>query len=409
MQLRDRAAAIGPTALAVRIAPIVGLVITAGAVAFLVLQTLDKGLIDLAVFRAAGRAFLDGTPLYSNEFVRPHGLRFIYAPFAAMLFAPMAIIPVSALEMAWTIGNIVLVWWILGALLRRAGVSRGSQYIAVALLGTALLLEPVRASFFFGQINITLMALVVADCAGVIPRRYRGIATGIAAAIKVTPAAFGVLFLLRRDFRAFFQAIATGIATIIIGFLVAPQASLFYWAEEFFRTDRAGSHEYRPNQALTGVLARLGLEGSLQEVLWLIGALTIVAAATWAAYRFARAGDGYVDFGLIALASLAAAPFAVSHHWVYTIMLVPMLVAPRYARWRLLIGAAIVTYIVGPYKYVEAGSGPNLETFTIQNGHFWAAMALLVAAVVAAMRLPRAVPAEKTAEPQLAMASASGR
>ncbi|AEF39141.1 glycosyltransferase 87 family protein [Hoyosella subflava] len=396
MQLRDTEATPGLSARTVRFVSIVGLVITVGAIAYLFKRTLETSPIDLAVFQAAGQAFVDGTPLYNNEFERPHGLRFIYAPFAAMLFAPMAALPLSALELLWTAANIGLVWWILTALLRRAGVARNVRFIATAILGLALLLEPIRTSFFFGQINVTLMALVVADCAGVIPRRYRGIATGIAAAIKVTPAAFGLVFLLRRDYRSLFQAIATGIGTIIVGFLVAPQASVFYWTEEFFRTDRAGGHDYRPNQALTGVLARLGLDDGLEDILWVFGALAIIAAATWAAYRFTRAGDHYVAFGLVALASLGAAPFAVSHHWVYVLMLVPMLVAPRYAKWRLLTGAATLVYLVGPYKLVAADTGPNLATFTVQNGHFWAAMALLVGAVVAARRLPRQAAATET-------------
>lgn len=404
MQLRDHIATPGLTSRTVRFVSLAGFLLTAGVIGFLMLRTVEMNLIDLAVFRAAGQAFIDGTPLYNDEFARPYGLRFIYAPFAALLFSPMALFPMGILEIVWTLANIGLVWWILTALLRRAGVTHAARAIAGALLGVALMFEPIHTSFYFGQINITLMALVVADCAGVIPRQYRGIATGVAAAIKVTPAAFGLVFLLRRDFRALLQAIVTGLATIVVGFLVAPQASIFYWTNEFFRTDRAGNHEYRPNQALTGVIARLGIEGSLAKILWLMGAVLIVGAATWAAYRFTRAGDHYVAFGLVALASLAAAPFAVSHHWVYTIMLVPMLVAPRYARWRLLIAAASLVYIVGPYTLVEAGTGPNLATFTVQNGHFWAAIALLVAAVVAAARLPRVIEPAAQREPELAVA-----
>src|SRR3546814_9578092 len=47
-------------------------------------------LVDLSVYRDAGIAYLDGLPLYSEQFPTSTGLRFIYAPFAAIVFAPMA-------------------------------------------------------------------------------------------------------------------------------------------------------------------------------------------------------------------------------------------------------------------------------------------------------------------------------
>ncbi|WP_225443231.1 glycosyltransferase 87 family protein [Lolliginicoccus lacisalsi] len=351
-------------------------------------------LIDLAVFQAAGQAFLDGTPLYSDDFERPHGLRFIYAPFAAMLFAPLALIDEPLLQLAWTITSVALVWAILLMLLRHAwpalrATPARAMTVATALLGVALVLEPILSTKYFGQINLVLITLVVADLTGTIPRRFRGIATGIAAAIKVTPAAFGLVFLLRKDLGSVARAIATGLATILIGFLVRPESSMWYWTYEFFRTDRAGGHSYGPNQALTGMLARTGLDGTAKDILWLAGALLIVALATWCAWRFTRRGDHVVALGLVALASLAAAPFAVTHHWVYVLVLLPIAVAPAYRAWRALVIPAIVVFIVAPHRFAIddpssiAGIAYN---FVVGNGQFWTAMVLLGAAFIAARR-----------------------
>ena len=65
-----------------------------------------------------------------------------------------------------------------------------------------LLLEPVRSTLAYGQVNIVLMALVALDCLTAEPRWPRGALTGLAAALKLTPAAFVLFFLLRRDYRA---------------------------------------------------------------------------------------------------------------------------------------------------------------------------------------------------------------
>ncbi|WP_278313570.1 glycosyltransferase family 87 protein [Lolliginicoccus levis] len=373
---------------------LLGIITTIIAIGVVMYRAATGDLIDLAVFQAAGQAFVDGTPLYSNDFQRPHGLRFIYAPFAAMLFAPMALVDLPLLRLAWTIVNVILVWAILWMLLRHAwpalrSTAARTAIVATALLGVALFLEPTVSTRYFGQINLVLITMVVADLTGTIPRRFRGIATGIAAAIKVTPAAFGLVFLLRKDLGSVARAIATGLATIAIGFLVRPESSMWYWTYEFFRTDRAGGHSYGPNQALTGVLARIGLEGTAKDALWVAGALLIVATATWCAWRFTRRGDHIVALGLVALASLAAAPFAVTHHWVYALVLLPIAVAPAYRSWRPLICTAIVVFIVAPHRYAidePSGIAANAYNFVVGNGQFWMAMALLIGAVIVARR-----------------------
>ncbi len=72
-------------------------------------------------------------------------------------------------------------------------------------------LEPIRSNFDFGQINVVLMTLVIADC---VPRRTpwpRGMLLGVAIALKLTPAVFLLYFLLRRDTRALLVTAASAV------------------------------------------------------------------------------------------------------------------------------------------------------------------------------------------------------
>ncbi|GAA5156562.1 MULTISPECIES: glycosyltransferase 87 family protein [Amycolatopsis] len=73
---------------------------------------------------------------------------------------------------------------------------------------TLVWLEPVHSTFDFGQVNLLLMGLVTADVL-LARRRARGTGVGLAAAIKLTPLAFLLFFLVRRDHRALGTAIAT--------------------------------------------------------------------------------------------------------------------------------------------------------------------------------------------------------
>ncbi len=85
---------------------------------------------------------------------------------------------------------------------RQAWPAAGSPWTVGWLLPAALLLEPLRSDLAYGQVDIVLMALVTLDCLTVEPRWPRGVLTGLAAAVKLTPAAFVLFFLLRRDYRA---------------------------------------------------------------------------------------------------------------------------------------------------------------------------------------------------------------
>jgi Glycosyltransferase family 87 len=61
-----------------------------------------------------------------------------------------------------------------------------------AVVAAGFLLEPVYHTLYLGQVNLFLMALVMTDISRVARGRTAGIGVGLAAAIKLTPAAAGV-------------------------------------------------------------------------------------------------------------------------------------------------------------------------------------------------------------------------
>ena len=378
-------------------AQVVGLLVAAAVAVGFGITIADHGFIDLDVYRAGGRAFLDGAPLYGSEFAAgsPAGLRFIYAPFAAALFVPFTLMPADLAHGVWTVITVLLVLWVLHAVCSRLGVT-SPPMPALVLLAPALLLEPVRETVSFGQVNVVMVALVVLDATGVIPKRFRGIGIGIAAAVKVTPAAFGLLLLVRRDYASIVRAAGAFLACAAIGYALDPADSTEYWTSVFFDSSRAGGAEYGPNQAITGLLARLGLEGTTRDVVWLLACAVIVPATAWAAYRFTRAGEHVLALSVVALASLLCAPFAVSHHWSYVVLLLPLLAARQYAAWRYPIGAAAIVFSLGAVWFLPIGEDLEHERWSwldqlTGNSECLAGIALMVGAVVVARRrTPRA-------------------
>jgi alpha-1,2-mannosyltransferase len=163
------------------------------------------------------------------------------------------------------------------------------------------------------------MALVAADCLDRSPRWPRGALTGIAAAVKLTPAAFVLFFLLRRDWRAAVTAALSFLACTGAGFLFAWHDSVEYWTSVLFQASRPGSPVYAANQSITGVIARAGLDPSSLAgmALWLALSGGVVVLACLGMRRALAASQQAWALSLNALAGLLISPISWSHHWVW--------------------------------------------------------------------------------------------
>ena len=286
--------------------------------------------IDADVYRMGGRAWLDGFPLYADGamFHTSGGLDlpFTYPPLAAITFSPLALAPLalgSVVITAITAALLVLSVWLV---LRRLGVNGTAAWWAsaaiVALSVTTL--EPVRANFSFGQINVVLMTLVIADC---VPRRTpwpRGVLLGLAIALKLTPAVFLLYFVLRRDLRSTSTAVASFAAATALGFALAWRDSLEYWTHTVHDTDRIGTATWNTNQNAAGALARLELSDHFHFAVWTLACLAMLALTVWAVRRVLAAGrdegeSSTLALMCVALFGLVVSPVSWSHHWVWAL------------------------------------------------------------------------------------------
>ncbi len=312
--------------------------------------------IDIDVYRMGGQAWLDGRPLYSDGAVfhtrAGLNLPFTYPPLAAIAFAPFAWLPLPVASAAITVTTLVLLMVSTVLILTRMNVWQHSAlpdpawlrrtWLAAAIVAPAVVyLEPVRSNFDFGQINVVLMTLVIADC---VPRRThwpRGVLVGIAIALKLTPAVFLLFFLLRRDIRAMVTGVASAAVATALGMVLAWRDSWEYWTVTIRDTDRIGTATLNTNQNIAGALARLGIGAGERFTLWTLACFAVLALTVWSARRVLRAagtgtgtGDDETVLALICVAmfGLVVSPVSWSHHWVWALPAVVVTAVLGYRR-----------------------------------------------------------------------------
>ncbi|TXP70598.1 DUF2029 domain-containing protein, partial [Escherichia coli] len=142
---------------------------------------------------------------------------------------------------------------------------------------------------------------------------------GLVAAVKLTPAVFVLFFLLRKDFRAAVLSVLSFAVFTAIGFALTWSDSVKYWTETIVDSDRIGGPAYPPNQSITGVLARLGLDELPRSILWLALSVVVLAIAAVAMRKAFAAGETALALTINAMFGLLVSPVSWSHHWVWAI------------------------------------------------------------------------------------------
>lgn len=340
---------------------------------------------DFEVYYYGGSRVLQTGESGAHELYAPRdGLPFTYPPFAALLFAGLALLPMGTSSLIFSttalVGAAVVAAWLARHYFGLRGWRTSFadwRFRTVALAGTAaiLLLGPWRDTFDFGQINIILMGLILADFAlhgkdraGEL-RWPAGLLIGIAAGIKLTPLAFGLYFLVRRDFKALGWMAAGFFGSIALAWAVLPNASLTFWTKILPDTGRIGGPAYLDNLSVKGLLLHVGLPDSgSTSVLWLVLSLGLAALAALVIKWAVAAEENFVAVSATAVLMLLVSPVSWSHHWVWMAVALPSMafamhrVPSRTGKMRLygwiVVAVSAVAFYLTP-KYLAMMAGAN--------------------------------------------------
>ncbi|MEB3369117.1 glycosyltransferase 87 family protein [Saccharopolyspora mangrovi] len=344
----------------------------------------EESAIDYQVYRWAVHTWLASGDIMNTAPTVSIGrvLPWVYPPFALAPLTPLALLPFSVGLMALYLLDLLAIGGTLYLVTRRLWPevgARGALAVAMALLPWTLFLEPVYSSFGLGQVNILLMGLVMADCLAESPRWPRGMLIGLAAAIKLTPAAFLLFLVLRKDYRATIVALATAAAATLAGFALNFSAAVEYWFGKGPAHGVSGS-AFHTNQSIMGALSRFELPATAQNALWLVLSVTATIAVAFAIRRV----EPVLAISANALLALLISPTSWSDHWVWCapglLLLLGYAVRRRSVGWLLVAGWTLVTVLAAAFNWMP--SGPPWDAVAHLFGNPYALLGMVLIALL---------------------------
>jgi alpha-1,2-mannosyltransferase len=375
-----------------------------------------RDFFDLRVYHGAVDAWIHhGGRIYDYR-VPGTTYGFTYPPFAAVTMLPMALCGLHTAIAVGLLLNLAATAVVL-RILAPLGLMRHGWFGCAVIVCLLALLEPVRDTFSFGQVNLLLLALVLGDAwlLSTGRGRWAGVGIGLAAAIKLTPAIFIVLLLLARRPRAAGIATAVAAAATALAAWTAPGASRFYWTEAVWDTTRIGRLAYVSNQSLQGVLARLTEPAEPSRAAWLVVALAVLGIWAWRARRAAADGDLLGAFALTGLAACLVSPITWVHHLVWLLPSLAILTESGLRRRRLLwVVGVLYVLLCSSVVWLWFDDASGVDGFLGSNTYVWITLGLLLGLPVGqsqvnrlrrSLRTSATAPAPRPAAPATAPAS----
>ncbi|HEY4928655.1 MAG TPA: glycosyltransferase 87 family protein [Acidimicrobiales bacterium] len=356
-------------------------------------DTWDRTQLDFAVYVLGARHLVDGQLYHVGLPYAPY-LPFTYPPIAALAFWPLAHLPRQAAQLVWAAVNVVSLYGIIALSLRavRPAMDRTRLLLwSAVLLGPACQLDPVRLTFYFGQINLVLCVAIVADLTTTVELHGRtlprGVLVGVAAAVKLVPLVFVPYLFVTRQTRAAWTALATFATCSLLATAFDPATSWAYWTKYATDAARVGNPSFILNQSIQGALDRLVHRDVSSLVVDALGAVVLVAGIALARWAW-QDSSSFLGILVCATTGMVVSPITWEHHLVWAVpILVWLAIAPdRPAAGPVWAAAAALVLWWAPLQHVPSGDNRELHehgwTLLAGSSFFVLLMAFLVGVTV---------------------------
>ncbi|MCV7042560.1 alpha-(1-2)-phosphatidylinositol mannosyltransferase [Mycolicibacterium moriokaense] len=263
-------------------------------------------------------------------------LPFTYPPFAAIVFYPLHLLPFGLIAFLWQLGIIAALYGVVRMSQRLLGV--GDHRTAMLWTAVGIWIEPLRSTFDYGQINVLL---VLAVLYAVYSTRWwvSGLLVGLAAGVKLTPAASGLYFVGARRWAAVAFSAVVFFGTVGLSWLIIGDETRYYFTELLGDASRVGPVGTSFNQSWRGGISRiLGHDAGYGPlVLAGIAVTAVLAVLAWRA--IGGASDRLGAIVVVQLFALLLSPISWTHHWVW---LIPLMIWLLHGPLRERLGARIL-------------------------------------------------------------------
>jgi alpha-1,2-mannosyltransferase len=333
------------------------------------------------------RVYLMGAQDYFSPALYTHSVRgelFTYPPFAALAFLPLGMLGGEAAQIVFAVINVAALVALIGISIKavRPHLAASRRWCwALGLTAPFFFLDPVVLTVRDGEVNLMLAAAVCWDMTTDRPKGSRGlplgVATGLAAAVKLTPLLFIPYLLFTGRRRGAGACLATFVFCEAVASALSPSASWAYWTRSIFHVTRLGGSLGSAgllapaDQSLTAVLTRFHHAPVPSLVLW--GASVLVGAAGLTiAVLACRRWSPTLGVLLCAATGLAVSPVTWTQHMVWVVPVIIWLAAaperPGFGR-----PAAVVTALLfwcAPVWWIPGGV-PQLQEHLELHEDFW--------------------------------------
>jgi len=303
------------------------LIVVAVAVAYLIYTHLGShhNQYDLKIYYNAVRYWLDGNSIYDYSQPDPvnNSLGFTYPPIAAIAMAPMVVLPIGVVVVV-TFLAIIVCNTVLAYLYTRERISLPRfQMLIVSGVVSALsfCLLPIGQNVGFGQINVFLALLVVADILVLGRRRSRwfGVGIGLAMALKLTPGIFLLYLVLSKKWRALAVSVVTAVAAVIVSGIVSFSDTVEYYTRLVWESDRIGVMDNTANQSINGFIARIVSPDNPSKAVWAACSVIVIGIAGWRIKKAAVHQDTLAAITLTGFLGALVSPVSWLHHIVWVL------------------------------------------------------------------------------------------
>ena len=168
------------------------------------------------------------------------------------------------------------------------------------------------------------------------------------------------------------MASLTCAATVLIGFLLLPRDSDYFWLRGGFDDVARITSDPLANTSLKGLFIRL----HLGEAPTIVATVVLAVVALTVAVLAWRRGEPVLGLAIVGMSSAALSPFSWSHHWVWFVPLMVHLGHRAYVlggRWSLVALWAFWTTFAG-WVVATAGDTPEAGLLAFRPGGIWDVM-----------------------------------